>query len=157
MNDLFSLQGLRNLGPTLIDWRAEWDERRGRNPEPNLDLPRGSMQPIGYVLMQAGMRLSRPVKSYERWVQRIPPTFHEFMLGDLQTPLSADLDPASLGIMRHYQSLMPLAQDARLPMFDLKPADGAIGAHMEAVRRCSDDFEALAKAILSRMSASEVP
>src|SRR5258708_15004948 len=30
--DLFSLQGLKNLGPTLRDWRAEWTQR----PNPKL-------------------------------------------------------------------------------------------------------------------------
>lgn len=29
--DLYSLQGLRNLGPTLRDWQREWQERRERN------------------------------------------------------------------------------------------------------------------------------
>ena len=30
----------------------------------------------------------------------------------------------------------------------LRPADGAIGAHMDAVRRCREDFEQLARTIL---------
>ena len=30
--DLYSLQGLRNLGPTLRRWQSEWEERRERNP-----------------------------------------------------------------------------------------------------------------------------
>ena len=29
--DLFSLQGLRNLGPTLQAWRIGWQDRRDRN------------------------------------------------------------------------------------------------------------------------------
>ena len=33
-SDLFSLQGLRNLGPTLRHWREEWRERKKRNPDP---------------------------------------------------------------------------------------------------------------------------
>ena len=52
--------------------------------------------------------------------------------------------------MRHYQSLMPLSQDAQKPMFHLRPADGAIGAHMDAVKRCREEFDALSKAILAR-------
>ena len=39
--DLFSLRGLSNLGPTLRRWRAEWRERRVRNPVADLALPRG--------------------------------------------------------------------------------------------------------------------
>jgi len=52
--------------------------------------------------------------------------------------------------MRHYQSLMPLAQDARKPIFQLRPADGAIGAQMDAVQHCRADFERLSQAILAR-------
>ena len=32
--DLFSLQGLRNLGPTLRDWRTGWTKRRENWPQP---------------------------------------------------------------------------------------------------------------------------
>lgn len=39
--DLFSLQGLRNLGPTLFRWRSDWAQRLAINPEPALLLPRG--------------------------------------------------------------------------------------------------------------------
>jgi hypothetical protein len=30
------------------------------------------MEPLGYIVMQAVMRLSRPVRAYERWVGRLP-------------------------------------------------------------------------------------
>jgi chromosome partitioning protein len=42
---------------------------------------------------------------------------------------------------------MPLAQEARKPMFHLKPADGASGAHAQAVRNAYADFQQLAKRI----------
>ena len=152
--DLFSMQGLRNLGPTLIDWRQSWQDRLARNPAPDLDLPTGSVQPVGYLIMQSGMRLSRPVKAYDRWVRRMPGVYHQQLVRDGRTPTSTDADPYCLGIMRHYQSLMPLAQDAQKPMFMLKPADGAIGAHTQAVGRCRSEFEAVAKAIGQRVEGS---
>ena len=46
---------------------------------------------------------------------------------------------------------MPLAQDALKPMFYLKPADGALGAHIYAVQSCFGDFEKLAKSIAERV------
>lgn len=146
--DLFSMQGLRNLGPTLVDWRLSWKDRLERAPDPELDLPSGEMKPLGYVVMQAGMRLSRPVHAYERWVRRMPGEYHESVLRDGERPASADKDPWCLGIMRHYQSLMPLAQDAQKPMFQLRPADGAIGAHMDAVQRCQREFDELATRLI---------
>jgi chromosome partitioning protein len=148
--DLFSMQGLRNLGPRLLEWRQSWKARLEKNPDPALELPSGEMRPLGYAVIQAGMRLSRPVKAYERWVSRIPQEYHRSVLRDEARPESTDDDPWCLGIMRHYQSLMPLAQDARKPMFHLKPAEGAIGAHMDAVKRCREDFAQLSQNLLRR-------
>ncbi len=37
-----------------------------------------------------------------------------------------------------------MAMEARKPIFFLKSADGAIGAHIEAVRSCYTDFQNLA-------------
>jgi cellulose biosynthesis protein BcsQ len=148
--DLFSMQGLRNLGPTLIDWRNGWKDRIDRNIG-ELSLPSGSMKSIGYIVMQTGMRLSRPVQAYERWIQRMPAEYHSYVLRDKQRPTKTELDSFCLGVMRHYQSLMPLAQDAQKPMFALRPADGAIGSHMQAVQRCYEDFKGLAKVLMERI------
>ena len=38
------------------------------------------MNPLGYVVMQAGMRLSRPVKAYQRWVDRMPGQYYQSLL-----------------------------------------------------------------------------
>jgi hypothetical protein len=70
--DLFSAQGLQNLGPRLRTWRTEWHERITRNPASDLPLPSGDMHPAGYVLLGHGLRLGRPVQAYERWMARIP-------------------------------------------------------------------------------------
>lgn len=151
--DLFSVQGLRNLGPTLAGWRVAWKDRLERRPA-GLDLPLGIMNPLGYVLMQAVMRLSRPVVAYERWVSRMPKEYFRSVVPGGTSPFDdAAKDPFCLGIMKNYQSLMPLAHDARKPMFALKPADGAIGAHAGAVARCRADFELLARTIVSRIDA----
>jgi len=148
--DLFSVQGLRNLGPTLRDWRDEWAERLKRRPaDSGLSLPGGFMRPAGYVVMQAGIRLDRPSRAYDRWVQRIPTVYAASVLQQTAdpAPTRVEEDPLCLAVLRHYHSLMPLAQDARKPMFQLKVADGAIGAHLEAVRRCHADFLKLAQRI----------
>ena len=121
--DLYSLQGLRNLGPTLRRWQSEWAERRKRNPVPELEVPAGAMQPIGYVVMQHAIRLDRPVQAYSRWMARIPPEYRRSVLDEdrrkSRAPLkSISADPHCLAALKHYRSLMPLAQEARKPIFD---------------------------------------
>ena len=149
--DLFSLQGLRNLGPTLRQWRSDWAKRVANWSPAEFNLPDGAMQPAGYIVMQHADRLSRPVRAYQKWIDRIPSTYQDSILGVPQTsngPTSAD-DPC-LARLKHYRSLMPMAQEARKPIFELTAADGAIGSHAAAVRDAGSDFKALALAILER-------
>lgn len=147
--DLYSLQGLKNLGPTLQRWRAEWNERIDEVNDTKLSLPSGEIQPIGYVVLQRGLRDSRSVPADQRWIRRIPQTYREAVLGENSDTrgLAAADDPYCLAMLRHYRSLMPLAMEAHKPMFHLKPADGAIGAHVSAVRDCYNDFLRLAQRI----------
>jgi chromosome partitioning protein len=150
--DLYSLQGLKNLGPTLRRWRDEWSERRGRNPIGDLSIPSGDMTPAGYILMQHAVRLDRPVKAYDRWMARIPAVYREAVLAEHEGKVVQAVgdDPHCLAALKHYRSLMPLAQEAHKPMFLLKAADGAIGGHASAVQDCYRDFRKLARRIADR-------
>ncbi|MBS1942661.1 MAG: ParA family protein [Bacteroidetes bacterium] len=148
--DLFSMKGLENLGPILRNWREQWQERLPRNPVPAITLPKGGMQPAGYVLMQHAVRLDRPVHAYQKWVERAPGIYARAVLNQPAPPPGMP-DPNRIDLIKHYRSLMPMAQEARKPMFHLKPADGAIGGHVAAVQACYADFERLAKEVLRRV------
>ena len=156
--DLFSMQGLRNLGPTLRRWRSEWKERLPKNPDSDLPLPAGKMSPAGYVFMQHFSKDRRPVKAFDRWMQRIPQEYRSSVLENRDVPeIGVDSDPNCLAKLKHYRSLMPLAMEARKPMFLLKPADGAIGAHTYAVQECRNDFEQLAIKIAAACNLPTIP
>ncbi len=150
--DLYSLQGLRNLAPALLDWRSGWRERLARNPVEDLELPQRNMQPLGYILQQHTVRKVRPVRANDKWIDRIPLEYRNSLRleEDEKTP-SVENDPWCLSRIKNYRSLMPMAMEAQKPMFFLKPADGAIGAHVQAVQRCYDEFQQLAETILERI------
>jgi cellulose biosynthesis protein BcsQ len=152
--DLFSLQGLRNLGPTLRRWRSDWTARHVNWAKPEFPLPSGRMNPLGYVVQQHGVRLSRPVAAYDRWVRRIPEEYAKSVL-DVASPAETtpDLDPNRIATLKHYRSLIPLGQDARKPIFHLTAADGALGSHSVAARDAFADFKTLALEIQHRMEA----
>lgn len=123
--DRFAPQSLQNLGSTLRKWR-------GRPLEASTAAP----SPAGYVVLQHSSRV------YRQWLDRIPLVYSEQVLGNN--------DPADhrLATIRTYPSLKSMAQEARKPMFDLSPADGAIGSHAELVRICEADFKNLALRII---------
>lgn len=152
--DLFSLQGLRNLGPTLRDWREGWNYRRSSWTQPTFDLPNGDMVPAGYIAMRHGVRLTRPVKAYTRWLEQIPKEFRQSVLAEnIATKLlpTIETDPYCLAMLKNYNSLMPLAQEARKPVFSLRAADGAIGSHANAVQKAYGDFKTLAQDIAKKI------
>jgi chromosome partitioning protein len=148
--DLFSLQGLKNLGPTIRNWRELWGRTRDLASQAiGFPLPQGKMQPAGYVLLQKAVRLDRPTNAYRRWPERIAAVYQESVLGrPLSTNTRAgDEDPNCVATLRNYSSLVAMAQEARKPMFDLRPADGAMGSHAQLVQTCYAEFKRLAEMI----------
>ena len=143
--DLFSLQGLQNLGPVVQTWREGWKDILNKNPPADLPLPKGVIKPIGYMVLRHSIRLDRPVKAFDRWMAKMPSTYAEAVLDKkAKSGVTTDNDPNCIARLRDYRSLMPLAQEARKPMFFLKPADGALGAQTHAVNNAYKDFEAVA-------------
>ena len=157
--DLFSLQGLSNLGPTLRRWKGLWKKRLDNwevsvesKQFPDFQLPSGKMLPIGYLCQQHGVRLDRPVKAYDKWVQRIPAVYREAVLDEPPVAnLKQDQDPHCLATIKHYRSLVPMAQEHRKPIFNLSSADGAIGSHANAVADSRKDFKLLAEKIAAKI------
>ena len=147
--DLFSLRGLRNSGAALRGWRENWSRRRKNWTDPAFSLPIGAMKPIGYIVRQHGVRLERPVKALDKWINRMPAAYAEHVLGQGTGPFPAtpDNDPNCLATVRHYRSLAPMAREAGKPIFALRPADGAIGSHAAAARQAYRDFADLAQSI----------
>ena len=152
--DLFSLQGVRNLGPTLRGWRTDWRHRREHWTHPGFSLPDGSMRPIGYVIQQHGVRLNRPVRAYDKWVNRMPAEYARHLLGEATGPYPrtpAQDERHALATVKPYRSLVPMAQEARKPIFHLTTADGAIGSHAAAATAARRDFRDLARKIAERI------
>ena len=112
---------------------------------------------IGYLIQQHGVRLSRPVKAYDRWARQMPAEYSRSVLGD-RTPTTVQdpqADAHCIATVKHYRSLVPLAQDARKPIFSLSAGDGALGSHAAAAARGAfGDFKALVENLLQRTRAA---
>ncbi len=109
--DLFSLQGLRNLGPTLRSWRDGWDERKRhlsrRLPDLELPIPSGAMKPVGYVVMQPSVRENYSVATSRRWIGRIPGVYSKEVLERPEVEEIPNPDPMALATLKNYRSLAP--------------------------------------------------
>ena len=151
-SDLFSIQGIRNLGTTLNTWKKQWNQRKDLKPQ-NLKvaIPENSAQPAGYIIMQYSAKESKPVKSHLKWANRIPGVFSEYVRNN--SPVEAteiEEDANCIGLLKHFPSLAPMSMEAYKPIFLLKPADGAIGAHIYAVQQSYAEFEKLTTTLLAK-------
>ena len=154
--DLFSLQGLKNLGPQIRTWREDWGTILQKNSGISIPLPSGSIHPLGYVVLQHAVRLDRPTKAYQKWVERIPNSYREYVLKEEDGHFdSGQTDPLCLATLKNYRSLMPMSQEARKPIFDLRSADGALGSHSQLAQDAGAEFENLARRIMQEIERSE--
>ena len=99
-----------------------------------------------------------PVRAYDKWVNRMPEEYARNLLDDEKGPYPAtpdqDADHA-LATVKHYRSLVPMAQEARKPIFHLTAADGAIGSHAAAAKDARQDFKDLANKIIQRINLDD--
>ncbi len=98
------------------------------------------------------------VGAYDKWLRRVPAEYRRVVLAApvQDAPLAGD-DPHCLGLMKHYHSLVPMAQEARRPIFLLRSADGAIGgAHQHAVQSSYGHFAELARRILDAVGLGKL-
>ena len=156
--DLFSLQAIRNVGPTLREWRRAWRDRLQHRPDDRaLPLPPAEIEPAGYVVMQHAVRVGRPVQAYQKWIKRIPNVYRREALDRPVdgAPSTTGDDAECLATLKHYRSLMAMAHEARKPMFHLRAADGALGGHIHAVQDCYADFKSLAASIADRCRVNQ--
>ncbi|MCI5141577.1 MAG: ParA family protein, partial [Candidatus Electrothrix sp. ATG1] len=158
--DLFSLQGLKGLGATLRKWKEQWQERLRNWQEnsehdsyPDLQLPQGGTEVIGYLCRQGNMYLGRATRSEAMWLNRVAAVYREAILNLAASPEvnNPQEDPYCLASIKHYRSLIPMAQEHRKPIFNLTSADGAIGSHANAVQAAKEDFKELAEKIAEKI------
>jgi chromosome partitioning protein len=80
--------------------------------------------------------------------------FASSVLGEKSQP-GGD-DRYEIATLRHHLSLLPLAHDARKPMFDLRPADGTVGSMQCYICLCYQEFESLTHNVLAAVRRAEI-
>ncbi len=157
--DLRSLHSLWLLGPMIQRWRAAWAERLAAARSPDRPLPAGRMAPIGYVVQELPLRLTRTPWRDDRWAVRMPDAYARALLGAAGAPgpSAPAHDPNCLAILKPFRSLVGMALEARKPIFALTVADGAIASHAVAVTQAWKDYRALADRLSARIGLGPDP
>ncbi len=148
---VFSLQEVKNVGSILNSWRNQWKEILNKASQLLTKLPAGRIEPIGYTVMKSSLGDTKIVESFYDWGYQMPQAFRKYVLNESSatSDVYVESDPHCLALLQYFYSLMPIFLEVRKPIFLLKPADGAIGAHGEAVRSAYNSFKKLTQKIIS--------
>ena len=156
--DIFSVQALENIRPTLHEWRDDWQTVCARylRSHPYTAFATHRFQPIGYILQQRVNQPELDSPTYDAIGQAISLHYKRLLLKEASPPANPPPEPDEkpVATVEHYAALAPLSQFRTKPMFDLTLADGVVGGQVRMVRECRRTFEALAREICRRM---EIP
>jgi cellulose biosynthesis protein BcsQ len=163
--DVFSIVGLRNIGSWLKDWVALYtssvtlcdkrspgtiDEFKLRR-EPRIGKGYVGYTALAYIAKYTGGE-RRPTAAFEKILSNFHPEINSNLGGF--TPDSISSSELRLGEIPNMFSLVPLAQSASAPIFDLKAADGVRGAHYNQVEKYSEILEDVAAALLRNIQST---
>ncbi len=156
--DMFSLRGTQNIGRVFAGWIIDYKLSLKRAGDFSFDVAPGQPQFSGYILQQFNKYRSRIVKAFENWQSQIPETIKQYVIFPLSTPTLAPYNLIQhrsnyqLAEFKNYNSLVPMAQNALKPIFDLTAADGIVGGHMQYVRSCDEEFNLICEEFITQIS-----
>ena len=105
------------------------------------------LQFAGYITHQYKAKTvdgkQQPVKAYEKIIRQIPKAIERNLVSKTLKALSTN----KLGEITNLNSLIPLSQNANVPIFNLKSEHGVVGAHFNKVR----EFEQIIGEISSNL------
>lgn len=162
--DIFSLIGVDNIGSWLADWKQGYTDALTftRRAHPNLvqsypvkDCVQNSALVAGYTVQQyitktiKGVR--RPTDAYDTIIQDVPRRLQQ-RLGTYFAPGVNDSN-MHLGDVPHMFSLVPLAQNAHVPIHRLTSSDGLAGGQ----RKQLDQYRTFIDGVCTQLLANLQP
>ncbi len=116
----------------------------------SFDIPKGKELPAGYIVMQYTAKESRIVKSYLKWVNRIPYFYSKYVLNNNQlSSQTVEEDDNCIGLLKHYRSLAPMLMEATQAYIYTQTSRWGNWLPVYAVQKCYDDFKTLTEKIVS--------
>jgi cellulose biosynthesis protein BcsQ len=156
--DIFSLRAIENISISLENWSKLLRRGLEDNPEPE-EIPIDSydwrLRFAGYVTQQYVAKRDaegkvRVVGAYEKIARRIPDLINEhFVQGSSD---SLPIGRYALGSVPTLNSIIPMAQNARAPVFAIGAKDGVVGSHFLKVRELKETFRSISKNLQSNLS-----
>ena len=159
--DIFSVKALDNISTALTTWKRKLgralEDVQHDVAELEIDDPDWKLKFAGYVTQQYTAKTIRgvrqPVNAFERIAKQIPKKVRTKLVHTFNEDSSLALNSYLLGSVPTLNSLIPMAQSSRKPLFALKSSDGVRGAHFTKVKEAHKLFNEIATNFISQVEA----
>lgn len=151
-----SVCGLRVLGEILTRWRGHSACGSAAGDGGARSGHQGA-QPIGYVVSPVRGLQGHYDPGDAHYALDLALAYRQSVQGeaDAERGMPGE-DPHCIATLRRYDALLAMAREAGKPLLQLRPADGAVGAHAQAVKSAYQDFRRLAVEV-ARRAGVELP
>lgn len=153
--DMFSLRGSQNIGRVFASWITDYQVGLARLGNHDFFASAGTPKFSGYILQQFNKYRSRKTKAYEEWANQVPTYIKEYVIKPLSNEslskyqLVLNLSNYQIAEFKNYNTLIPMAQSALKPVFELSYSDGIVGGHTNYVSEAKKEFEDICQNFLS--------
>lgn len=156
--DIFSIRATENISTWLTEWKGRLDlqlKALHAPEETEVADMEFRLKLLGYVNQQYTAKRDstgerRAVKAYEKIMADVPRAIGNTLIKNQPDPKGLDYQ---LGAVPNLHSLIPMSQNSRCPVFDLKGANGIVGAHFTKVKESYELFERIGKNFLKNLEA----
>lgn len=144
--NVFSLSNIKNIGHRIKHWQSEKQQLLAPYA-PKYD---NLSEWIGYVFVQHAIRENLYPSPAADWGMQAPYHYQSHIM-NIENP--SENPTFLLANVRYYYSLHSMSKEFRKPIFLLKPADGAIGSHVDAVRIAYKEYKTLTEDIIEKIKS----
>lgn len=144
--NVFSLSNIKNIGDRVKLWQDEKQQLLA----PYTQKYDSFSEWLGYVHVQHAIRENLPPSPSADWGFQAPYCYQRYIMNlpqPSQTPMFL------LAKVRYYYGLHMMSREFRKPIFLLKPADGAIGTHINTVRHAYKEYKMLTEDIIEKIKS----
>jgi len=158
--DIFSMMGVGNISSWLKSWSKAYDrgieqcQDQWGDALDDYDIREFDDFPLtfaGYTVQQYVSKTirgeRRPTKAYEKIIKKIPTT----VARDLEPYIYDEIENLKLGNVPHMFSLVPLAQNANVPIHGIQSSDGLAGGQYSQQRTYAGFIKELTQRILENV------
>lgn len=148
--DVFSLQGIENLGLKLEEWKRNWKDTGqalSGSTERQFVLD-GEGLFIGYILNSYNVYSEKPIKDHQQWIDRIPESVKTYLSEKhCRNGLVAASYSAPLHNIQDYGMIPALCHKDGKAIFDINPANLKQGTY-DNLEKAKQEFDELSDNIL---------